>query len=132
LVFALIRFIGWEGVGIRPPDWVKSRGCFGASEEGSAKADDRENNPTDEHPDGFIGGCSGKEVGNIRTEGVGGADSKNDQDDTSDQEGKGQYLVHKDVPVLDPPATAEEGEGDNDDSRDKENMKSAAGGGAGD
>lgn len=68
-------------------------GGLGAAQAEEAK--DGGNDSADEHPNSFIGGCTGKELREVGAEGVHGLDAKDEEDDSADGKGDRYEFVHK-------------------------------------
>src|ERR1051326_9639820 len=63
-------------------------------------ANDGRESADNEHPDGFIRGRAGKESGNVRTEGVGGVESDNEQHNSADEEYERNDFVHNNFELI--------------------------------
>jgi len=63
-------------------------------------ANDGRESADNEHPDGFVRGRAGKESGNVRTEGVGGVESDNEEHNSADEEYERNDFVHKNFELI--------------------------------
>jgi hypothetical protein len=69
-------------------------GLDGSAAEQTARAQSRDNDASDEQPDGLVGGCAGEEAGKIRTNRIRGVDTVHDENDAGDEQSEGDEFVH--------------------------------------